>query len=144
MKTSILLAVDGSAGSAKAVEFAIERAERGGDGIILAHVIEWSPYSFNTPEENAVRHKRREEELARAQASILDPIAAEISAAGIAVQTEIRHGNIARTVIDLAEDNNCRQIIIGQRGESNFKELLFGSVASNLVQTSTVPVTVVP
>ncbi len=144
MTSSILLAVDGSDGSAKAVDFAIERAERGGDDIVLAHVIEWSPYSFNTPEENAMRHKRREEELARAQSSILEPVAAKISAAGIKVQTEVRHGNIAKTVIELAEQNKCRQIVIGQRGDSNLKELLFGSVASNLVQTSTVPVTVVP
>lgn len=144
MSSSILLAVDGSPGSAKAVEFAVDCAKRGGDDIVLAYVIEWSPYSFNTPEENAERHKRREEELERAKTSVLEPVAGKIAATGISVESEIRHGHIAETIISLAEQHKCRQIVIGQRGESSFKELLFGSVASTLVQTSTVPVTVVP
>ena len=144
MKNCFLLAVDGSPGSHRAAEFAAERAKRGNADIIVAHIIEWSPYSFNTPEENAERHKRREEELGRASTTIVEPIAEKLRAQGLSVSTEIGHGHPAQGLVDLAETNDVSQIFIGRRGGSGLKTLLFGSVAANLVQTSTVPVTVVP
>jgi signal transduction histidine kinase len=58
MTNKFLLAVDGSSGSNKAAKFATERAKLAGAQVIVAYVIEWSPYTFNTPEENAERHKR--------------------------------------------------------------------------------------
>ena len=144
MKNNFLLAVDGSPGSVKALEFAAERAKRGSAKVIVAYVIEWSPYSFNTPEENAERHKRREEEMDRATQSIVEPLVAKLTKAGLDVESVVRHGHPAETLIDLAEKHDVSQIFIGRRGGSGLKTLLFGSVAANLVQTSPVPVTVVP
>ena len=144
MKDKILLAVDGSAGGSNAIDFAIARAKRGGDGVVVSYVIEWSPYSFNTPEENAQRHKRREEELERANSKVLDPVLKRLKEAGVEAESEVRHGHIAETLIELAEKHQAVQIVLGRRGDSNLKTLLFGSVAANLVQTSPVPVTVVP
>ena len=54
------------------------------------------------------------------------------------------HGLVALLLIELAEQNKVDQIIIGRRGESGLKQMMFGSVAANLVQSSPVPVTVVP
>ena len=68
MKKSILLAVDGSSGGGKALRHVLATIDPDTVGIVLAYVIEWSPYSFNTPEENAERHKRRESEISRANA----------------------------------------------------------------------------
>ena len=144
MKDSYLLAVDGSPGSQKAVDFAARRAKLGDADVIVAYVIEWSPYSFNTPEENATRHKRREEELDRATQSVVDPVAKDLRGQGLRVETIVRHGHTAATLIELAEQNKVDQIIIGRRGESGLKQMMFGSVAANLVQSSPVPVTVVP
>ena len=41
--------------------------------LLLTYVIEWTPYSFHTPEALAERHKRRESEIERANSSILEP-----------------------------------------------------------------------
>ncbi len=144
MANSYLLAVDGSPGCAKAIEFAAERAKLGGAKLIVCYVIEWSPYSFNTPEENATRHKRREEELDKATNVIVKPVAAQLEQDGLTVETVVRHGHTAATLIELAEEHDVAQIIIGRRGESGLKQMIFGSVAANLVQTSPVPVVVVP
>ncbi|MGI9354178.1 MAG: universal stress protein [Rhizobiaceae bacterium] len=35
-------------------------------------------------------------------------------------------------------------MVVGRRGQSGIKNLIFGSVAGNLIQTSPVPVVVVP
>ena len=49
MKKSILLAVDGSSGGGKALRHVLATIDPDTVGIVLAYVIEWSPYSFNTP-----------------------------------------------------------------------------------------------
>ncbi len=144
MKNRFLLAVDDSPGSNKAAEFALERAKRGGADIVVAYVIEWSPYSFNTPEENEERHKRREEEIERASSQIVDPVVKKLGAAGVQVSGVVRHGHPAQTLAALAEEHDVSQIFIGRLGSTGLKSLVFGSVAANLVQSATVPVTVVP
>jgi len=144
MTDGLLLAIDGSPGSGKAIDFALERAKRGGDKVTVAYVIEWSPYSFNTPEENEQRHERRNAEIERATKSIVEPVVAQLKEAGVEVKGVVRHGHPAQTVADLATQEGVSHIIIGRVGESGLKSLLFGSVAANLVQTSKVPVTVVP
>ncbi len=144
MKNSFLIAVDDSPGSNKAVDFATTQAKRAGADLTVAYVIEWSPYSFNTPEENAERHKRREEEIDRASSQIVDPVVAKLKAAGLNAQGMVRHGHPAHTLAAIAEELDASQVFIGRLGASGLKSMLFGSVAANLVQSSSVPVTVVP
>ncbi len=144
MTNSVLVAVDGSDGGKRALQYASERAKIGGAKLIVTYVIEWSPYSFNTPEENAERHQRREQEIERATTGVVTPAAKLLEDAGIAHETVVRHGPPAETLIKLAEQHGVQQIVIGRRGQSGIKNLLFGSVAGNLVQTSPVPVVVVP
>lgn len=144
MSNTVLLAVDGSDGSHRATAHAIARAKLGGSKILLTYVIEWSAYSFNTPEENAQRHKRREQEIERATTSVVGPAADRLRGAGIEVETVVQHGPPAETLIRLAKEHDVAQIVIGRRGESGIKSLIFGSVAGNLIQTSPVPVVVVP
>lgn len=144
MTNSVLVAVDGSDGGKRALEYATDRAKLGGAKLIVTYVIEWSPYSFNTPEENAERHMRREQEIERATSGVVEPAVKLLAADGIEHETVVRHGPPAETLIKLAEKFRVQQIVIGRRGQSGIKNLLFGSVAGNLVQTSPVPVVVVP
>lgn len=144
MSNTFLVAVDGSEGSLRAAEFAAESALAGKIKLVLAYVIEWSPYSFHTPEELADRHKRREEEIERAQSTVLGPVVKSVKDKGCDVETVVRHGHPAQTLVELAEGHDVAQIFIGRKGESRVASLLFGSVAGSLVQTSPVPVTVVP
>ena len=140
----ILLAIDGSDGSKRALNHVRRRAELGGAKVVVAYVIEWSPYSFNTPEENAERHSRRESEIAKAHDSVVGPALSYLNEGGIEVESVVLHGNPSETLIQIAKDNNAAQIVIGRRGQSGLKSLIFGSVAGNLIQTAPVPVMVVP
>ena len=139
MKKSILLAVDGSSGGGKALRHVLATIDPETVGIVLAYVIEWSPYSFNTPEENAERHKRRESEISRAKAGVVAPAKAELEAKGFNVSAVVRHGPPAETLINLAHEYKVAEITIGRRGQSGIKSLLFGSVAGSLMQTSDIP-----
>lgn len=144
MTETMLVGVDGSDSSRRAADFAAARARAGNARLVVAYVIEWSPFTFNTPEENEQRHRRREEELARAQTQVLDPLVRELKAAGLEVEGVVRHGHAAEVLAGLAKEFGTGQIFVGRRGQSTIASLLFGSVAGTLVQISPVPVTVVP
>lgn len=144
MKEKILVALDGSDCGNRALEKAVNHAKLTDSSLILAYIIDWSPYSFNTPEENEQRHKRRESEISRAQASILDPEASALEKSGLEIKTVVRHGKIAPTLVHLTTEHDVSQIYIGRIGESRMQSMIFGSVTVALVQASPVPVTVVP
>ncbi|MFU1476530.1 universal stress protein [Roseovarius sp. C7] len=144
MDNVVLLAVDGSPGSDRALDHALKRAKTAGSKLVVAFVIEWSPYTFNTPEENAERHERRETEIERANDMVVAPALARLTGEGIEAEGLVRHGAPAETLIRLARDHNAAQIVIGRRGQGGLKSLIFGSVAGNLIQTAPVPVVVVP
>jgi nucleotide-binding universal stress UspA family protein len=143
--TQVLLAgTDCSECGNRAVDYAARWAKASGLHLYVVYVIQWSPFSFNTPQENEERHKRREEELERAHKLIIDPIVDRLRSEGVDAEGVIRHGHPAETISALAMELNATNIIIGRTGQSPIKTKLFGSVASTLVQISSEPVTVVP
>ena len=144
MPNQILIALDGSDGGRRALNAAVEQAKLTNAGLVLTYVIEWSPYSFHTPEELEERHQRRESEIQRANESVLKPELDSLKDSGLAVQAVVRHGKIAETLVDLTKEYKVSQIYIGRRGESRVHSMIFGSVTAALVQSSPVPVTVVP
>lgn len=144
MTLKFVVGYDGSPSGQRALEFASERAKAQGATLVIAHVLEWSPYSFLTPNELEERHKRKREELERAESSLIAPLKAAMADSGIPFETVVRYGHIAETIVRVAKDNSAVQIIVGRDGHSNLAGRLFGSVASSLAQASPVPVTIVP
>ena len=144
MSKKYVVGYDGSAASKRAVDFALDRAKASGASVVVAHVLEWSPYSFLTPEELEERHKRRGEELARAESAVTGPLQKEIADSGVAVETVIKYGHIADTLCAIAKEHDAAQVFIGRQGESGFTARVFGSVAGSLAQSSPVPCTIVP
>jgi nucleotide-binding universal stress UspA family protein len=144
MDQVFLVGIDCSECSQRALEYAISLASANRARLYVVHVIEWSQFSFNTPMENEVRHKRREEELARAHAELVDPVIEKMREKGLQVEGMVRHGHPAKTLSELASEIGATNIVIGRKGSSRLKAQIFGSVANTLVQISEVPVTVVP
>jgi nucleotide-binding universal stress UspA family protein len=144
MSNQYIVAFDGSPAAQRAVDYAVDRSKSSGASILIAHVLEWSPYSFLTQEELAERHVRRTEELARAKSAIVEPVVAALKAKGVSVASDMRYGNVPDTLIAIAQEAGAAQIIIGRTGQSTIVARLFGSVAGTLAQMSPVPVTIVP
>lgn len=144
MTETFIVAVDGSDGSERALQKAIDLAKLGGANLVLTHVIAWSAFSFHTPDELAERHKRREEELDRANNALLAPLEIKVKAAGVNCETLVRHGHPAEILADVAKEKGASNIFMGRKGESKIGSLLFGSVSGSLIQISPVSVTVVP
>ncbi len=144
MTLKYVVGYDGSPASRRAAEFALEQARKCDAAVVVAHVLEWSPYSFLTPEEIEERHKRRNEELARAETAVIEPFKQDIAGRGVTVEAIIRYGHIADTICDIASEVGASQIFIGRDGSSAISARVFGSVAGSIVQTTPVPCTIVP
>ncbi|WP_424931803.1 universal stress protein [Amaricoccus macauensis] len=143
--TCILVGLDGSAASERALAHAKRLAKLIGDcELSLAFIIDWTPYSFHTQEELAERHKRREAELEQARSHVLDPAAKALEADGFKVTTHVQHGDPVELIEKIAKSTKAEQIIIGRTGDRGLKERLFGSVSGKLVASATVPVTIIP
>lgn len=140
----VLVGVDRSEASRRAVEFAAERARLLGRDLLLVHVIPWSPFSFTTPTENEHRHTQREIEITAATEQVIEPLGQVIIDAGVKVRTLVRHGDPVDTIIELASREQCDQIVLGRTGDSSVRQKIFGSYPAQLVQEAPVPVTVVP
>ena len=61
MKQKLLVGVDCSECCERAIDYAAAWAKAVAAPLVVVHVIEWSPYSFNTPMENEERHRRHRE-----------------------------------------------------------------------------------
>ncbi|SHF06726.1 Nucleotide-binding universal stress protein, UspA family [Ruegeria intermedia] len=144
MTAKIVIGLDGTETGERALEFAKTLAKRIGEcELIVAYVIEWSPYTFQTPEENALRHKRREEEIALANSRVVEPAVAALKAEGFNARGVVRHGDVAETLNAITVENGASQIVVGRSSADGFKKRIFGSSTQNLVMHADVPVTVV-
>ena len=144
MSIKYVVGYDGSDSSRRAVDFALDRAKASGASLVVAHVLEWSPYSFLTPEELEERHKRRGEELARAESAVIKPLVDAISGKGVEIETVMKYGHIADTLSAIAKEHDAAQICLGRQGETGITARIFGSVAGSMVQSTPVPCTIVP
>ncbi len=144
MTRKIVVAFDGSEAGQRAIEHAAAKAIEGDAQLIVAHVLEWSPYSFLSAQELAERHKRREQELTRAREAVVAPVLAELAGRGVAAEAEIRYGHVAEALAEIATEVGADSIVVGRTGGSGMAARLFGSVAVVLAQITPVPLTIVP
>ncbi|ABV93549.1 putative universal stress protein [Dinoroseobacter shibae DFL 12 = DSM 16493] len=145
MTSKIVVGLDGSQSGERALTYAQGLAQRlESCEIIVAFIIEWSPYTFQTAEENAQRHKRREEEISTARARVVDPAVKALSAAGFAATGVVRHGDVADLLDKIAKKDGAEQIVVARSSEGGFVNRVFGTSTVNLVLHASVPVTVVP
>lgn len=144
MTTKIVIGLDGTETGERAIAFASDLAERIGTcELVVAYVIEWSPFTFQTPEENALRHKRREEEVELATTRIVTPAVDALKVAGFNALGVVRHGDVAETLNAITLEQGGSQIVVGRASADGLKKRIFGSSTQNLVMHADVPVTVV-
>lgn len=144
MTDKIVIGLDGTDTGERALAFAKDLASKMETCELLAiYVIEWSPFTFQTPEENEQRHNRREEEIELATTRIVTPAVEALHKAGFKATGLVRHGDVAETLNRLTIENGGSQIIVGRASAHGFTKRIFGSSTQNLVMHADVPVTVV-
>ncbi|WP_240416433.1 universal stress protein [Paenibacillus periandrae] len=82
-------------------------------------------------------------ELYQAANELVDEAKLRISNLDKASATLLDGGAPARVILDYAEANHADLIIVGSRGFGTFKEILLGSVSSEILHHAKIPVLVV-
>lgn len=145
MSYDIIVGVDTSPASKRAVEFACRLLTGGmANGLLLVHVVPWSPFSFATPEDNERRHIEREKEVAAATEQVLEPMKTLAASSGVDADAVVRHGDPVEVLEDLAAEAAARLLVVGRTGDTGLRQRLFGGLPAHLVQTAEVPVVVIP
>ena len=137
MFKTIVLALDGSEGSQRAIPLAIALAKQDGAKIVIAHVEEQLA-AKGGPDIHA-----DEDEI---QAEIRRQ-AKELSDVGIDTQVEmatVMAGGPARAIAHIADRAGADLIVVGTRGHSPVAGLLLGGVTQRLLHIAGRPVLAVP
>lgn len=145
MPYDIVVGVDTSEASKRAVEIACRlQSTNLAASMLLVHVVPWSPFSFNTPQENEERHAKNEAETKAAEEQVLQPMRQIAEENGGTADVLVRHGDPVEVLEDIAKKESARLLIVGRTGDTGLRQRMFGGLPSHLVQTAPVPVVVVP
>ncbi|MEW5853453.1 MAG: universal stress protein [Myxococcota bacterium] len=135
----ILVGVDGSDVSRKAVRFALGLQRMTHAKVTLVSVLE--PFPLATVEPlNITRAQVYEMQLQGARA-VLQNLAAEFPADK--VEQVIETGSAADVLCAQAEERNADMVVLGRRGLSTVERWLVGSVTERVIRHCKRPVTVV-
>jgi nucleotide-binding universal stress UspA family protein len=136
MFETILLAVDGSEHSAKAVDVAGDLARRYEGEVIVLHVREHEiTWGADIDIETATEAR-----------ALVDGVVRRLKDAGVNVRGEVVRvplGQTPRAILDMTQEEGAGLIVMGTRGLSDWGRLLMGSVAHKVVHLAEVPVLVV-
>ncbi|OPY31131.1 MAG: Universal stress protein family protein [Methanomassiliicoccales archaeon PtaU1.Bin124] len=133
----LLVAVDGSQGSVKAIAKAAEMAKEAvAYDIVLVYVVpvkEFPAMIAESDDEAQVRHGK----------AILDDMLEVANSNGVEARTELLRGHPAQSVLDYASSFQPSMIIVGNRGMNAARSALVGSVSSAISRKARHPVLVV-
>lgn len=137
--SKILVPLDGSKNSMRALDMAIYMARQFGATITGAYSINIQPYSEF--QGLATVNKKWDDEIKKMMAE-----AKTLSAQnGIGFKEKLMRGDTGYNLVKLAHDKkeNFDLVVMGSRGRSAVKEIFLGSVSNYVVHSSKIPVVIV-
>jgi len=134
----ILVAVDGSPFSDAAIATAAGLAAKLGSEVDVVHVHEHDlPHSKAVHLAELETHTEANEVIAAATA--------KLTGQGVRAQGHVLEADthdVAKRILEFAEESNAGVIVVGRRGLSTLTGMLVGSVSNKLMHVSKVPVLV--
>jgi nucleotide-binding universal stress UspA family protein len=135
---TILVPVDGSPNSLRALKHAAERfRDSSSVHLLLLNVQPALPASRLSPRSMIKDHQQRMSEEA------LGPARALAGRLGVMFDCYVRVGDPAEVIANFAQRTRSREIIMGTRGLGRVRGLLLGSVTTKVIHLATAPVTLV-
>lgn len=137
MYKRIMVAVDGSDNSLRAVDQALMLAEAGGAGVEvdILSVINIDVYSDMVYDPILAHGDAQKEKIA--------PAVASFEAVGITPHVELLHGRPAEEIIRYVNNNAADLLVLGSRGLNALQEFAIGSVSHKVLKHAECPVLVV-
>jgi nucleotide-binding universal stress UspA family protein len=137
----ILFTTDFSANAAKAFHFALNMAEKHQAELILAHVFDipnvWNyPIEYNPEEMKPEMIKDWKRSLKEFLAKYDTKVKAKFEA--------VEHPSVLKGILSIIETHQPQLLVVGTRGKSRIKDVIFGSTTKALVKHSPIPVMAIP
>ena len=133
MFTNILVPIDGSDNSYRALDAALLLSEKLGSNISVIHVMEEVPITHIGSEkilnELLEAYKKENQDILLKCSEIANQ-------KGLTIKTFLLQGNPASVILDYNKKKKFDLVIVGSRGLGKFKELILGSVSSKIVHHS--------
>jgi len=137
---TVLVAVDGSEYSNKAVRYACAIGPPLGAEVILLHVVPMlvsaTPYHDTVSDQPFLALQKVGEEILANAARLASSLDCEVTEL-------ISHGDPANKIVDIACEREVELIIMGSRGVSGIKRLVVGSISDKVVNHAPCPVMIV-
>ncbi|MCA9803052.1 MAG: universal stress protein [Cyanobacteria bacterium HKST-UBA02] len=143
----VLIALDGSPCSKKAVEFAADRAWHADDSFLVLSVLEPMPHELGYGDADLEAEALAERAAHReADCETLVDEAREILAAKhpeLKIDKKVVRGLAVDTIISMAEQLGIGLIIVGSHGRKGLEKFLVGSVAERILHQAPCAVEIV-
>lgn len=138
----ILVAIDGSKNSLRALKYAIKLAAKLTDSADLLLVNAHDDIALRGASQFVGKDavKAYLDELA--QGELKDAIEA-VTKSKLRFETKMLRGQVAQSIVKAASDAECDLIVLGSKGRTALKDLLIGSVAQRVASLADMPVTLV-
>lgn len=143
MFSKILVGLDGSDFSLKALDFAIDLARKYRSQLVLVHVVMRQIYAINPPEAGILAGTAIVRELEAEGKAILVKAEETVKAQGIPVESRLRQGVPAEELLRASADEKVDLIVLGSRGLSQVKAFLLGSVSDKVSHHAKCPTLIV-
>jgi nucleotide-binding universal stress UspA family protein len=138
----LLVPIDGSEASHRALTFAMKLAEAAAAPEIHALYVH-PPIDVSGKIQVYATEKHMRQLAADQSQWILGAIEERLRVAAVPHTVEMREGDPAETIARRAEELGCDAIVMGSRGMGRIAGLLMGSVATRVVHLTSLPVTLV-
>jgi nucleotide-binding universal stress UspA family protein len=136
----IVVGIDGSEGSKKALRWAIAEAQLRGAAIEVIHVWNFSPLVDPI---GGIAYVPMDDLLESAQAVAANTVKSVADILGDThITTTVKQGSASQALLKAAEDADL--LVVGRRGHGGFIGLLIGSTAEQVAHHAPCPVVVVP
>jgi len=138
MSKKILLGVDARHYAPEAAEMARELCHEGEDRVIVLHVHEFAVGRFGRLQVDCPEGEAEK---------LVEGIQMSLKNQGIYADAEIREthvGQIAKTIIQAAEEHDASIIVLGSAGSHDLPHIPFGSISTKVLHLSKRPVMIVP
>ena len=137
----IVVPIDGSECALRALTYVVERAKQGAQLEIEVlnvqlPIISGEVRRFVTQAMIDEYHRAESEDA-------LKPAKRLLEQAGLPYKATMLVGHIAETIAEFAASRDCDGIVMGTRGMGPMKNLVLGSVATQVIHAAEVPVTLV-
>lgn len=135
---TILVPVDFTDTSERALDYAVDLAKQLGASVVVMHAYELPVYGF--PDGAFVATVEMATRIMNGAQAGLQAEVDKHKAAGVEIKTVLRQGIAVDEVHSVADEVNADLIVVGTHGRRGLARALLGSVAENVIRTSTRPV----